>query len=216
MVVEEWYLNQQDGLMRCFQRFCSTVVMTVSWKQRWLLAREAKTRQRSPKIGLREIRNWYKNEQSRGLINPQCGMVTAVPTFWFCIESQCSFSYSDDGWSCMLQTQNKLVWISSSSKMTTDDVSELVVRIAQKLNVGLINKDNGQYDAFLEDDPEDVWVSFKDGIARRVALRVRGRLNNKKIQLIQGENLKTYQKLCSTFRGYNLHCGVVSARNRKA
>ena len=193
------------------------VVMTVPWKRRWLLARKPDLIKGVLKIGLREIQKWYKRRaRQKGLINPQCGMVTAVQRFGSALNLNVHFhTLMMDG---VYATDPKTGWFGFHRlpKMTTDDVSDLVVRIGLKVETWLDKQGYGQYDEFLEDDPEDgLGVIQGATIAGRVAMGKRAGQRARRVQLIQGKEYKL-PKLCSTFRGYNLHCGVVvSARNRK-
>jgi hypothetical protein len=69
---------------------------------------------------------------------------------------------------------------------------------------------------FLPADSQQAQDLYCRGLQETFAMGKRGGQRARRVQLIQGKEYKL-PKLCSTFRGYNLHCGVVvSARNRKS
>ena len=91
----------------------------------------------------------------------------------------------------------------------------LVVRIASKAERWLDKRGYGQHDEVFDDPDDAMGVIQGASIAGRVATGRRAGQKARRVQRIKGREFKL-PSMCATYRGYNLHAGVVvGARNRK-
>jgi hypothetical protein len=99
--------------------------------------------------------------------------------------------------------------------MTTEDVEDLVVRIARSVERWLSRQGFGEEDG-VEEDPDDVMGLLQEASIRgRAALGKRAGQRARRVQVHRGKEYRLPPK-CAAFRGYSLHAGVVAgARDRK-
>ena len=192
------------------------LVLTVPWPRRWLLARKPKLVKGILRIGLQEVFRWYKRKaKQRGLLHPKCGSVSVVQRFGSALNLNVHFHCLMMDGVYAFDPKTKNIGFHRFGKMTTKDVEDLVVRIASKAERWLDKRGYGQHDEVF-DDPDDAMGLIQGAsIAGRVATGRRAGQKARRVQRIKGREF-TLPSMCATYRGYNLHAGVVvGARNRK-
>ena len=192
------------------------IVLTVPWKRRWLLARKPELVKDVIRIGLNEVFRWYKRRaHQRGLLHPKCGSVTVVQRFGSALNLNVHFHclVMDGVYAMDPKTRN--IGFHRFGKMTTKEVSALIVRITTKAERWLDKRGYGQHDEVFDDPDDAMGVIQGASITGRAATCRRAGQKARRIQRIKGREFKL-PSMCATYRGYNLHAGVVvGARSRK-
>jgi hypothetical protein len=192
-------------------------VLTVPWHRRFLLARRPDLARGVLSVALGVLFRWYA-ERARAPREGRCGAVTVVQRFGSALNLNLHFHLliPDGAWVPGPSGGPPLApAFRSVLGPTTQDVEDLVVRLADACERFLARRGFGEDDGADDPDSDDAQVLLQQASLAGVAAL--GRRAGRQVRRLQVHGGRAYPlpPRCAGCDGYNLHAGVrVAAHDR--
>ena len=166
---------------------------------------------------LAELKRWYQ-ERGRAHGAPaacETGLVTVVHRAGSALQPNHHFhSLAVDG--VYGRDDQGAVGFTRVPAPSTEEVEELVVRVAERVERWLASQGFGPDEEGYVDDTDAMGVLREASAAHRAALGVRAGKKTRRMQMLGGREYRLPPR-CAVYEGYNLHANVVvGAHDREA
>ncbi|MCP5024824.1 MAG: transposase [Actinomycetia bacterium] len=192
-------------------------VLTLPWGRRRLLAYRADLCRGVRREYLDELKKWYA-ERARAHGSP-AGAATGLVTVIHRCGSALQLNYHlhtlvIDG--AYGREEEGEVRFTRVPAPTTEEVEDLVVRVADRVERWLTSQGYGAEEEMFVDDTDTMVVLQQASAAHRAALGLRAGKKTRRMQMLGGREYSLPPR-CAVYEGYNLHANVVvGAHDREA
>lgn len=192
-------------------------VLTLPWGRRGLVAYRAELCRGVRREYLDELKGWIA-ERARAHGAPadaETGLVTVTQRAGSALQLNLHFhTMCVDG--AFGRDERGAVRLYRVPAPSTEEVEQLVVRVAHRVERWLDTQGYGANDEVFVEDDDTMLVLQQASAAHRAALGIRAGKKTRRTQLLGGREVRLPPR-CAVYEGYNLHANVVvGAHDREA